>query len=47
MDTLKGDKEQIKFKLLEDDNLIECQKCEIERKSSLLKQYELVSLVNQ
>ena len=44
MDTLKGDKEQIKFKLLEE---IECQKCEIERKSSLLKQYELVSLVNQ
>lgn len=41
VDTLKEDKEQIEFKLQKYENLIKCQKLEIESKSSLLKQYEL------
>ena len=44
VDTLKEDKEQIEFKLQKYENLIKCQKLEIESKSSLLKQYELVSI---
>ena len=43
VDSLKEDKEQIEFKLQKFENLIKCQKLEIESKSNLLKQYELVN----
>lgn len=44
VDSLKENKEQMEFKLQKYENLIKCQKLELESKSSLLKQYELVSL---
>jgi hypothetical protein len=43
VDNLKEEKEQIEFKLQKFENLIKCQKLEIESKSNLLKQYELVN----
>jgi hypothetical protein len=46
VDSLKESKEQIEFKLQKFENLIKCQKLEIESKSNLLKQHELVSFYN-
>ncbi len=42
VEKLKGEKEQAEFKLHQFENLIKCQRVEIESKSTLLKQFELV-----
>ncbi len=43
VDVLKEEKEQSEYKLQQYENLIKCQKVEIESKYSLLRQFELVS----
>ena len=45
VDVLKEEKEQTEYKLQQYDNLIKCQKVEIESKCSLLRQFELVGLL--
>lgn len=40
--TLKDQKEQVEYKLQQYENLIKCQKLDIESKASLIKQFELV-----
>ncbi len=40
---LKEEKEQTDYKLQQYENIIKCQKLEIESKSSILKQLELVT----
>ena len=43
MENLKSQKEQSEYKLEQYENLIKCQRLEIESKSSLVRQFELVS----
>jgi len=45
VECLKQDKEKSDFKLQQNDNLIKCQKLEIETKNSLIKQLEFVSIL--
>lgn len=42
VETLKEEKDQKNYKLHQLENMLKCQKHEIESKSSLLKQFELV-----
>ena len=39
---LKDEKEQVNYKLQQYENIIKCQKLDIESKASILKQLELV-----
>ena len=42
VENLKIEKDQVEYKLQQYENLFECQKLEIESKSSLLKQFDFV-----
>ena len=43
VENLKSQREQSEYKLEQYENLIKCQRLEIESKSSLVRQFELVS----
>jgi hypothetical protein len=43
VDALKEEKEQSEYKLHQYENLMKCQKVEIDSKCSLLRQFELVN----
>ena len=46
VENLKLEKDQVEYKLQQYENLLECQKLEIESKSSLLKQFDFVKNLN-
>ena len=45
VENLKVEKDQLLYKLQQYDNVIDCQKLEIESKASLLKQFDFVIMI--
>ena len=45
VDDLKQNKEEIEYKLVQFEDIIKCQKLDIESKSNLIKKFELVIFV--
>lgn len=45
VDELKQNKEEMEYKLLKYEDIIKCQKLEIDSKSSLIKKFEFVSVI--
>jgi hypothetical protein len=43
VDELKQNKEEIEYKLVKYEDIIKCQKLEIETKTNLIKKFEFVS----